>query len=391
MLGIPAPAPASAPLPPVAPAAAPAPGQAAAGGSDASELEPEWTVALTDDQHEEMRTGEVVELYARGTIDHETFIWADGMEDWKQPWEIPLISVALAARGLSMPAEGEEYSDMAMQEPEHDDATVVASFRFGPPSSRGKMSSGVWHEPGRAEVEEVGFDDVTMSVDSHRARQMLQQATREAGPNADDIQYGAPPSEMPPRGEMRSVEEDVDDLIAGLDEPTVAAPSAFQAESRPLSDWPTSVDTQAVQPPDSSFDQDEQATTIEQRPTGARNVDSVLFSLDNLLQSPPSSSHPVAPQAERDLFADLPSGIPAAHADQPLDAAFGGPQSSRQGPAYGAPVSAAVPSERKRGSGCIWVLLIAVVLLGAAGAGAWYFQQPAMLWKDGRLNLPVSW
>ena len=33
--------------------------------------------------------------------DQETFIWADGMEDWKRPWEIPMIAAELSARGLA--------------------------------------------------------------------------------------------------------------------------------------------------------------------------------------------------------------------------------------------------------------------------------------------------
>ncbi len=169
MIGIPAPAvesPEPEPaVPPMAPVAVDEPAATSEAGGG-----PEWTVAITDDQHEELNTNEVVELYARGAVDQETFIWADGMEDWKQPWEIPLIAAALSARGLAPLPE----------EPDDEDRTIVSD---GLPSSR--PSGGEWREPGSwsspsldgpIDDDAVSFDDVTVSMDAPRAAELLREA-----------------------------------------------------------------------------------------------------------------------------------------------------------------------------------------------------------------------
>src|SRR5689334_3540164 len=61
----------------------------------------QWTVAVTDDDQREMTLAQIVDAYAAGTIDAETFIWREGMDDWLTPYEIPVIELALRQRGLA--------------------------------------------------------------------------------------------------------------------------------------------------------------------------------------------------------------------------------------------------------------------------------------------------
>src|SRR5262245_16099421 len=49
---------------------------AAAGSIDA------WTVLVDDNDPREINTAQLVELYSKGVITADTFVWRDGMADW---------------------------------------------------------------------------------------------------------------------------------------------------------------------------------------------------------------------------------------------------------------------------------------------------------------------
>jgi predicted Zn finger-like uncharacterized protein len=343
--------------------------------TDASELEPEWTVALTDDQHEEMRTQEVVELYARGSIDHETFIWADGMEDWKQPWEIPMIAAALLERRLSRPSDDEIVPEA--DEPDEDDATIVASVRFSMPSSRrGSVPSGVWREPGRdqedEEEEKIGFDDVTVSLDGAKAQKLLGSysgrapaAKSEPPPFEDEVTRVADFERGPEGGRLGA---GVDDLLAGMDDPT-GAMGPFHAVARPLHSVP---------------DFDEEDTTIEQShaPQAAMPLPPPVA---------PYAPPPIMQAPDAGLFADLDVPSMGGRAE-PLDSLLGPAQPhAAQYPQYG-PASLPGPKPKKsRALGCLFVLFVLFAALAGAGAASYYYQQPAQLYgPDGRPKLPFA-
>jgi predicted Zn finger-like uncharacterized protein len=372
--------------------------------------EPEWTVALTDEHHEEMRTAEVIELYFRGSIDHETFIWTDGMEDWKRPWEIPMIAAELSGRGLSPPSGDEpDIDDLADAEPDHDEATIVASVRFAMPSSRGAapasarspqvappppsvprppQSSGVWREPGRADTDdaEIGFDDATVTVDSLRAQKIL------AGAKAASAAEESPPPpsfndvpttvesdvEAPPASGLGS---DVDDLLSDM-EPTMAMEDAFRAESRPLAASIGHVE--------------EEERTRQQQASGGG------------FGAVPTPFEPKLPEPDGNLFDGFDFAMPSARS-QPLDSLIE-PTLQQQAPAAGAqplfaePMQApldlappppaalqAPPQKKSRALGCFLTLVVLVLLLGAAAGASWYLKQPASLYgPDGRPKLPMS-
>ena len=66
----------------------------AAGGSA-------WLVALADGRREPASQARVVDLYASGAIDARTYIWREGMPDWKPLFSVPDIAAAIQARGLA--------------------------------------------------------------------------------------------------------------------------------------------------------------------------------------------------------------------------------------------------------------------------------------------------
>lgn len=360
---------------------------------ESADSEPEWTVALTDDQHEEMRTAEVVQLYARGSIDQETFIWADGMEDWKRPWEIPMIATTLSAQNLEPKVVDDD--DMPMDEPHEDEATIVASLGvLGPPSSRGKIPSGVWHEPGRD--EEVGFEDVTVSLDRQSAQGLLaslsgqQRDAQKSKPEIMAAQFDDVPTTV--HEEMAAAPAagtaDVDDLLSYMEERTLAMEDGFLAESRPMS----AADLLG-----------EEDTTLEQ-PRMVAAVPGDSFSLDTLMSGTPEDVAVGGQPA--DLFAGVDMAAPPAGRDRPLDSLWeptgiqphpSSPVSS-QGPlsmpgsggyASPAPMPHAPAPQKKSRVGCVLVLLLLVVVVGGGAAASFFLKQPAGLYgADGMPKIP---
>lgn len=61
-----------------------------------------WTVNVSEGDQRVVATGELVELYRSGVVDDGTFVWRDGMEDWKPIGEIPELTGMLPRR--SQPA-----------------------------------------------------------------------------------------------------------------------------------------------------------------------------------------------------------------------------------------------------------------------------------------------
>ncbi len=381
MLGI-APPPSAPAIPPIAPAAQPhRPAAPPAPRQEGLDAEPEWTVALTDEHHEEMRTPEVVELYVRGSIDHETFIWADGMEDWKQPWEIPMIAAALEARGMHQPTGDEppRSSPLSDEEPDQEEATIVASVDMLPLSGRGKIPSGVWHEPGRDQPEDddsVGFEDVTVSLDSSKAQQMLQglanqpAASESEPPPSEDV-----PTRVESGAEAAGFGAGVDDLLSGMDDPTAAqGAGGFQAVARPL---------HSVH----DFNDDEDTTIDQSHAPRLPNPNAELYAPKLMDLSRPSpvgyTQHPGLPPPNP--FAGM--DVPSAGRAEPLSSLMGEPPRSMPFP----PVSGALepPKKKSRVLGCLLMLVLFGLLLGAGAAASFYFKQPAELYSpDGRPKLP---
>ncbi|MGE3671060.1 MAG: zinc-ribbon domain-containing protein [Polyangiaceae bacterium] len=145
--------------------------------TSASEGEREWTVAVTDEDHYEMNTDEVVQAFAQGNIDEDTFIWKEGMDDWLTPFEVPGIAAALRKAGQRPKGE----NPMAF-----DDATRVGPSPIdkkptADPTPKPGETQGVWKEPGdwkpmAAPGMDLAFDDVTVAMAAPQSRQLLQES-----------------------------------------------------------------------------------------------------------------------------------------------------------------------------------------------------------------------
>lgn len=366
MIGIPPPA-AEAPIAPIAPMEAPEPEPPRPGTAA------EWTVAITDDQHEELTTSEVIELYVRGGVDHETFIWAEGMEDWKQPWEIPLLAAELRQRGLVPPEEGEQIVPSSDFDDE-DEHTVVAQ---GPPfSSRPSEQSGAWREPGGwgdlpdGTDGDIGFEDVTVSMEAPHAALLLRQ-TSELDDDDDDATIdadvdalldGAEPAGTPYNGYDRVPSAPVDPAFA--DDSYDVTGRIVRPE--PVAPYPGVA--QAAHPPITEAD-----------------------ILDFHAPGVPHQSHAEAPRAPQHAPPQVPSqphhAPPQAPFEYPAHSAPGvDPRLLGQPQMGGAPgVVSQAPPKKKGGGGGIFLAVIVIILLISAVAVAYVTRQPPQLWD----RLPI--
>jgi hypothetical protein len=199
-----------------------------------------------------MTLAQVVDAYAAETIDSETFIWREGMQDWLMPFEIAEIAGALRARRLS--PRTSSPGSKAGDEP------------FG------QEPAGAWREPGRWDrdepsPDEPNFDDVTVAMEAPKAKALLQAvaANEEAAPAA------APAAAAPAR------------IVSKNDEPTTVGPPF------------------AVTPEQLGFGA-EAAPAIADAPGAERVPEKLPFELS---QSPARAALKVAPSGAepRDLFA----------------------------------------------------------------------------------------
>jgi predicted Zn finger-like uncharacterized protein len=410
---------------PAAPAASPAgvakspAGVPRVAGAVAAPAEPPWTVAVTDDDHRDMTTAQVVDAYAAGAIDDETFVWQEGMEDWLSPFEIPAIAAALKARGLS---------------PKTDDGGDAPPAAEPPaPASQGHRE-GAWHEPGRWDQGAPGlgaaaFDDVTVAMAAPKAQALLDAvahdeerarlAPGDPAPKAGDGAGaagtaqgvgGSPPGEAerphasprpaagapPPEAAPFRLPFEAPEPPAPVVSPERAA-TAARRDTSAREREPDLFGAQAVEepaprarmasiPPDPGANQGSL--------TGARNESSVLFSLDQLMgkprKKPPSTvraekAHDEAfligggPETAGDdapnslanmgggaLFAPTAMAAPDFNAPPPVSA-----------PRHSVPVSSAPAAAPAGGSKTgLWIALVMAALVGSGGAVFFLMKPP---------------
>lgn len=130
---------------------APAVPPAAPAGVTAEDL---WTVALSRDNPQKMTTSDLVAAVRSGRVTSKTLVWKKGMADWKPPFEVPVISMALRAAGLNPEPEAPSPAGSA------------ARPQIAPPRSRTADSL-----PSLASLDDDGEE--TTVLDRDQARELV--------------------------------------------------------------------------------------------------------------------------------------------------------------------------------------------------------------------------
>ncbi len=236
------------------------PGSVAPAGHRASyRPRPEWTVAVNDQDHTEMSTRQLVELFAIGTVTANTFIWKDGMDNWRTPFQIPELADALKRRGFTPPADAppdhDSFDDawgssgdsapghdagLADVPPELQSALVGRAAPAAKPGKAGKAGkagkTGKATASGRPLNKYVDFDEeATVAVDTSK---LLEQAEQVQEADALEAETVPPPPTS-------------DEPVSVHDQATVARPSPLSEAG--LSKLAASLDAQEA---------DEDAATV---------------------------------------------------------------------------------------------------------------------------------
>jgi hypothetical protein len=166
---------------------------------------------------------------------------------------------------------------------------------------------------------------------------------------------------------------EVDALLSDM-EPTVAMGDGFRAESRPLHSVP-----------DTS---DEEQTRVEQAERAPKaGDDSLLLSLDKLIQSADVPAAPAAPP-EQDLFRDLDLGQQPGRSE-PLDSLMVPGTGGYAQPALAPPQQQHDTAPKKKSRLGCWLVLLLFALVAGAAAGSFLLKQPPSLYgPDGMPKLP---
>jgi predicted Zn finger-like uncharacterized protein len=396
---------------------APGPGSGRPGSSRAPKPapaarppDPPFMVAFPDGRQEQGDVAQIVRWHRSGQL-AGTLVWREGMDDWKNPWDVGEIAAAFRKMGYARPTpaptpaarprEDEETTRVADSGPmqsalfDDEEATQVvdsSQFHEKPLPSFGSSPG----EHSMSEEDEAATNVARSPLSSPEAapapaarrestrtqkREPTRSARRESTRPRRETTRGSEPAR---RRESRVDAEGGPDLFAQQAHAGSEADQAAQAEQMMAA-------AQALQ--DSVDD--------GPRLTGARNENSVLFSLDALMQKelrgggagPAAAAPPRRSQRNEEALLMDPS---------PLLAGGGGITPALSAPDFTAPISAppprfspapfgtdddAAPPKRSKG---VLVMIVLIALGGIGGIGFATGRLQPLLAKVGLMAPPAE-
>jgi predicted Zn finger-like uncharacterized protein len=275
--------------------------------------EDEWTVNISETEQRTMRLEEIVSGYGSGLVDDNAYVWKDGMADWVPLKEISEIRAALeyvettrvvspsslkppqAQRPSPMPPKAPYAGVETPRIPSAPPSALSAPVPLPPPSAPPLSPPVAVNVPAAVPTQVGGFPvppppsapppapsashaKVTYSAPAPPPRPFVR------GPEpASSVEYQAPELKRnPPPARVKETRQRAD--LFGNSGAAGAEDELLRSESVPLSAY-------------------------DEKPTGARNESSVLFSLDTLKagarRGTPSSAPPRAAAAAPPTAADI--------------------------------------------------------------------------------------
>jgi predicted Zn finger-like uncharacterized protein len=366
--------------------------------------EPPFMVAFPDGRQDEGDVAQIVRLHRAGQLSG-TLVWREGMDDWKNPWDVSEIAAAFRKMGYARPTPAPTPAVPARPR-EDEETTRVADS--------GPMQSALFEDDEATQVVDSSqFNEKPLprfgsNPGEHFAGEEEEDATNVARSPLSSPE--AAPAPAPPRESTRTTRRESTRPGRAV---TRSSEPARRRESRV--EGPRAQDLFARQAhAGSEAEQAEQAERMRAaapsltdsvddgpRLTGARNENSVLFSLDALVQKELRSGTAAAPMA-------APPRRSQRHDDallvdaSPLLAGGGGITPALSAPDFTAPISAPPPQfsqaafgadadafRAKKSKGWL-VMLVLIALCGLAGAGFATGTLQPMLAKVGLMAPPAE-
>jgi predicted Zn finger-like uncharacterized protein len=286
----------------------------AAAGGDADGVQ--WHVNVGDAEPRTMTLGELVVAYNAGTVAQDTFIWTDGMDDWKPLSEVEAVVSALHAGTGAPTAAG---SAPSLEEPSYPAPTAPAS---APMAAAAPVAVAVAAEPRRAAVVKR----------EARARDLFGGG---GGVGAEEVQTSAPA--VPQMMSAGAVDDATSKMTGQRNENSVLFSLAVLTK-----------------------DAGDRPEEVASKPTGKTSDDSGLIDL-KALAAKAESMRPAA-SGDANAFAS-PLGLAAPPLGSPLGL-MGSPLGE-------APPKSKLPVYIGAGAGVVLLLVLGIVIgVKVAGGGA---------------------
>ena len=268
---------------------------------------PDWSVNLSETDQRSMTTQQVVEAYQSGVLTPEAYVWREGMADW-----IPLLESAELAP-LLVPSAGAEaavappppgYGEAGAIEPNPEarsEGSAPIHAAFPPPASSAEVTAA--QEPS---APEAGASGEPETPNAPKAASSPVAAVPPPEPTATPTPLDVKTSVGAERGTARAVRARSGSLAkteAGSVARSSASARVTGGRSQGAHDLFAGVETAGAEALDMpitgpSLPQAGSTAYADDRPTGARNENSVLFSLDSM------KAANLAPQAKDAQTAD---------------------------------------------------------------------------------------
>jgi predicted Zn finger-like uncharacterized protein len=232
-----------------------------------------WTVLVADDDQRTLTTEQVSQLFANGVVDLETLVWKDGMPDWLPVAQVEALRSAAEHAAASRPPETD--SDDAATSVYNTDGQQHAAqdARFGAPGPAAGRP--VAAQPAAAPVASA-VEHVAAAAHAAVARPVAQPAAAPLAAAVEHVAAAAHAAAAHPAAQPVAAQPAAQPAAARTEprRPGRGAADLFGAASAT-----DDVLTSAAADPAA-------AAPILEKPTGARNENSVLFSLSALTGAP---------------------------------------------------------------------------------------------------------
>jgi len=246
------------------------PDQAASIASSAPEPAPSntWTVNFSDTDERSLTADEIAEMAVHGQLSNEVFVWKDGMSDWQLVNDVPELAAAIAAKrrvsASSKPASLSHKSDAA---------SAAAASKPGEKRTASSISP--------AAVPSPSIGPIVAAPGSALAKKMASAKNAAAQKKtADALKQDALDLDAAPLESSAPKKRATEPPSAHKSGPEHSIPKAATKRQAGTHDLFAAVDTAG-----SEVDVDTSDTEthdVATKATGARNENSVLFSLDAL-------------------------------------------------------------------------------------------------------------